>query len=366
MNAVAVSMSSQRSTVDVSTPSACERRLVGGEIVRADRGAEQRMLAEQRHRVRDVRRGAAATPLETVDEERDVEHVRLLGEDVVAEPPLEHHDGVEGDGSGHGDASHGRGRIASPARSAYVERRQWPGWRCTSWDRRRRRPAPFASRMARAIPAADETAARSTPSRCITGRTRRSCAAAARRSSGCSSTRTGDGLEPASARRLGRSWTSAPSSTPSGGLPDAIFRARRGGDGPVGGGVRAARLPPVQRVDRGQRPGPAPPLVRRRRRDPRRADRERLRRRRPDPDDGRAADRVEEAARCAPRRRHRAHRAGDACGHRDRVRRARGRLAAAARDLGRELRRRGSRRSRSARWRCACACSAARRSATRG
>jgi len=68
--------------------------------------------------------GFAAPALEVVHQERDIEQVGLVGQDVVAESPLEHHDGVEGDRSGHGGSSHGRGRIASPACPPYRERRQ--------------------------------------------------------------------------------------------------------------------------------------------------------------------------------------------------------------------------------------------------
>ena len=88
-------------------PLGLERGREPVEVVRADRGAEQRSLAEQCHGVRDVRRRAAAPALEMVDQERDVEQMRLVGQDVVAESPVEDHDGVEGDRSGHGDASHG-------------------------------------------------------------------------------------------------------------------------------------------------------------------------------------------------------------------------------------------------------------------
>ena len=56
-----------------------------------------------------------------------------------------------------------------------------------------------------------------------------------------------------------------------------------------------------RRVAGGRRPGAAAALVRRRRRHARRADRERLRRRRPDPDAGGLPDRVEQAARAPAR-----------------------------------------------------------------
>src|SRR5205807_283760 len=88
-------------------PAALELGAVAGEVV-ADRGAEQRALAEQSQGVGDVRGGPAAAPLEAVDEEGDVEDVGLVGEDVLSEAPWEDHDGVEGDRAGHGDAWHGR------------------------------------------------------------------------------------------------------------------------------------------------------------------------------------------------------------------------------------------------------------------
>jgi hypothetical protein len=88
-------------------PAATEGGSVLGEVV-ADGGAEQRPLAEQGQGVGDVRGRPAPPLLQLVDQEGDVDQVRLVGKDVVAEPARENHDGVEGDRTGHRNAAHGR------------------------------------------------------------------------------------------------------------------------------------------------------------------------------------------------------------------------------------------------------------------
>ena len=106
-------------------PFGFERGGVVDEIAPAHGGAEDRPLTEHRHREGDVRSRAAAALFEPFDEDRDVELVGLLGQDVVAEAAGELHDRVECDRSGDGDSSHSRGRIASPMCPLYGERRQW-------------------------------------------------------------------------------------------------------------------------------------------------------------------------------------------------------------------------------------------------
>ena len=60
----------------------------------SDRRHDAGILAEKFQVVSDVSRGAAEFAPERRHEERDVEDVQLLGEDVIAEAVREHHDGV--------------------------------------------------------------------------------------------------------------------------------------------------------------------------------------------------------------------------------------------------------------------------------
>ena len=246
---------------------------------------------------------------------------------------------------------------------AVRERRQWRRWRCTSWDAGlpRRLPSP-------ACPRESPPRRGDRPGRCCRGlppdlhddpaQQRRDPAARLR------ALAQGDGIEPPSARRIARTRPRRPAlRDPAASRRDLPGAPR--GHGPIRRGVRPAGIPAVQRVDRGQRSRPAAALVRRRGRHPRRAHRQRIRRRRPHPDDGRAPDRVEEAPGRAPRRGDRARRGLDTRRARDCLRRPRRRLAAAVRDLGPRRSVPGSRRSPSTAWRFGCGCSAAPRSATR-
>ncbi len=67
--------------------------------VGADRRHRQRRLTEQLQVVRDIRRATAELAPQLRHEERDVQHVNLVGEDVVLERVLEHHDVVVGRGT---------------------------------------------------------------------------------------------------------------------------------------------------------------------------------------------------------------------------------------------------------------------------
>ena len=63
----------------------------------SDRAHRQRFAAEQFQVVADVARTAAEFLAHARHEERHVQHVHLVGQDVVLELILEHHDGVVGE-----------------------------------------------------------------------------------------------------------------------------------------------------------------------------------------------------------------------------------------------------------------------------
>ena len=73
--------------------------------VLAGRRHQQRPLAEQRQRVRDVRRAAAAPLVHRVDEEAEADALHVLGQEVLGELPGKRHQVVEGDRAGDDDAS---------------------------------------------------------------------------------------------------------------------------------------------------------------------------------------------------------------------------------------------------------------------
>ena len=77
-----------------------EPRRVGGKI-RARGGEEQRILAEQPQPVGDISRRSAKGLAQRGDVEGHVEHVQLIGEDVMAEAIGKHHDAVDRQRAGH-------------------------------------------------------------------------------------------------------------------------------------------------------------------------------------------------------------------------------------------------------------------------
>ncbi len=66
-------------------------------VERAYRPHDARIAAEQVQRVRDVARAAAEFAAHRRHQEAQVDEVHLVGQDVLAEPPLESHDGIVGD-----------------------------------------------------------------------------------------------------------------------------------------------------------------------------------------------------------------------------------------------------------------------------
>jgi hypothetical protein len=79
---------------------------VGGEIV-AHRGHDHRVAAQQLHGVGDVAGAAAVFPAHVRHQEGHVQDVNLVGQDVVLEVVVEHHDGVVGHGAAD-QGTHGR------------------------------------------------------------------------------------------------------------------------------------------------------------------------------------------------------------------------------------------------------------------
>ena len=71
--------------------------------VLAGRRHQQRPLAEQRQRVGDVRRAAAAPLVHRVDEEAQADAVHVLRQEVLGELPRKRHQVVEGDRTGDDD-----------------------------------------------------------------------------------------------------------------------------------------------------------------------------------------------------------------------------------------------------------------------
>ena len=146
-----------------------------------------------------------------------------------------------------------------------------------------------------------------------------------------------DGLEPAPAGRLRRARPRRPDlRDPPPARRDRRSRARD--HGPGGRGLRSQRHRD-RRLGRGRRPGAAAPLARRGRRHARGAAGERLGRGRPDPDARRLPDRVEQDPRAPAGGGLAAGGQADARGVRRGARRLAGRLGAAARGVGRPLRR---------------------------
>ncbi len=68
---------------------------IGGEVV-PDGGHDVARVAQQLQVVGDVAGAAAELAAHLQHQERHVQHVQLVGQDVVPEVVLEHHDGVEG------------------------------------------------------------------------------------------------------------------------------------------------------------------------------------------------------------------------------------------------------------------------------
>jgi len=71
---------------------------VGAEVV-ADRCHDQRLAAQQLQVVGDVAGAAAVFAAHLRHQERHVQHVDLVWQDVMLEVVLEHHDRVEGEGA---------------------------------------------------------------------------------------------------------------------------------------------------------------------------------------------------------------------------------------------------------------------------
>jgi len=86
MNAVAVLMSSQVSTVDVSTPSASSGPHSRRSRLR-HRRTEQWPFTQQREREHDVRGRPTPALLEALDKKSDIQLIGLVGQDEVAEAP---------------------------------------------------------------------------------------------------------------------------------------------------------------------------------------------------------------------------------------------------------------------------------------
>ena len=72
-------------------------------IVAADGGDDDWVLAKESEGIGDVAGGAAGPFHDAVDGEADVNHVDLVGHDVVGEAAREVHDAVVGKGAGDED-----------------------------------------------------------------------------------------------------------------------------------------------------------------------------------------------------------------------------------------------------------------------
>ena len=82
---VAVNSPGYATTSEVSMPCSSSHWRIVGEVL-ADRAHQPGPLAQQRHRVGDVRPDAAPAHLLVLDEEADAELAGLLDKDVLPEP----------------------------------------------------------------------------------------------------------------------------------------------------------------------------------------------------------------------------------------------------------------------------------------
>jgi hypothetical protein len=82
--------------------------LVVRQVVVADRGHDERRPAEHVEAVGDVSGAAAELAAQVRHQERDVQDVQLVGQDMVLEAVAEHHDGVVGDRAADQRAHGGR------------------------------------------------------------------------------------------------------------------------------------------------------------------------------------------------------------------------------------------------------------------
>ncbi len=85
----------------------------------ADRRHHHRLAAEQLQAVGDIAGAAAEFAAHAGDQEGHIEHVDLVRQDVFAEPALERHDGVVGDGAAD-QAGHGCSKVFGTGGSLVV------------------------------------------------------------------------------------------------------------------------------------------------------------------------------------------------------------------------------------------------------
>jgi hypothetical protein len=96
MKACAVNWSATMRTCVSAMPHARSSQFAYGAKVVADGGHDQALAAEQLQVVGDVAGAAAEVAPHRGHQERHVQHVHAVGQDVLAKAPLEHHDRVVG------------------------------------------------------------------------------------------------------------------------------------------------------------------------------------------------------------------------------------------------------------------------------